>query len=68
MQVQSLGWKDPLEDGMPTHSRKILCEWSCVGWGPESQAEAGRGFQDGWGHRGRKWCGLGQTGLDLLVS
>ena len=28
----------------------FLSEWSCTCWGPESQAEAGRGFQDGWGN------------------
>ena len=45
----------------------FLSRAACVR-GPESQAKAGRGFQDGWGHMGRKWCGLEQMGLDLLVS
>ena len=36
----------------------LLSEWSCMCWGPKSQAEARRGFQDGWGHMDRKWCGL----------
>ena len=29
MQVQSLGWKDPLEEGMATHS-SILAWWATV--------------------------------------
>ena len=41
-QVQSLGWEDPLEEGMATHSNilawRIHGQWSLAGYSP-------------WGHK-----------------
>ena len=42
--VQSLGWKDPLEEGMATHSRILACriaqkERSLPGYSSQSRKE-----------------------------
>ena len=43
MQVRSLGWEDPLEDGMATHSTilawRIHGQRSLVGYSPKSRKE-----------------------------
>ena len=32
MQVRSLGWGDPLEEGMATHSRILGLLWQLIGY------------------------------------
>ena len=46
MQVQSLGWEDPLEEGMATHTSilawRIPWTGSLVGYSPQGRKESDR--------------------------
>ena len=47
MPVQSLGWEDPLEKGMATHSGILAWEIPCSPWGHKESDTTERGVSLG---------------------